>query len=53
VSTYYETSKEEMGGSAKHDVRDVQKGVQGYGKGNEYNFIEGGSISTTTCIVGV
>ena len=49
----YETSKGEIGGSAKHVVRDVQKSVQGDGKGNEYNCIEGGVISTTTCIRGM
>lgn len=46
----YKTSKGEMGGSAKHAIRDVQKCVQGDGKGNEDKCIEGGSISTTMCI---
>ena len=49
----YETSKGEMGGSIKHVVRDVQKYVQGDGKGNEDKCIEGESISTTTCIKGM
>ena len=49
----YETSKGEMGRSAKHAIRDVQKNVQGDGKGNEDKCIEGGVISTTTCIKGM
>ena len=49
----YENSKGEMGGSTKHASRDVRKGVQEDGKGNEYNFIEGEVISTTTCIKGM
>ena len=48
-----ETSKGEMGGFAKHAIRDVQKRVEGDGKGNEDKCIEGGSISTTTCIRGM
>ena len=44
----YETSKGEMGGSTKHVVRDVQKSVQGDGKGNEDKCIKGGAISKTT-----
>ena len=49
----YETSKGEMGGSMKHVFRDVQKSVQGDGKGNEDKCIEGVVISTTTCIRGI
>ena len=48
----YEISKKEIGWSAKHAARDVQK-VQGDGKGNKYNCIKGGSISTTMCIRGM
>ena len=46
----YENSKGEMGVLEKRVGRDVQKSVQGDGKRNEYNCIEGGVISTTTCI---
>ena len=40
-----------MGGSAKPTIMDVQKSVQGYGKGNEDKCIERGAISTTMCII--
>ena len=42
-----------MGGSTKHVGRDGQKRVQGDGKGNKYNCIKGGAISTTMRIRGM